>query len=535
MVLKKPYAFLIKYFRIIHIILAIPMIYLVVKTTNIVNFFNDYIANNYSLTINGDLSSIFINGFMYLGIFLIIISSLAVYLLFKYKEKPRKHYIAIIIYYLILFILIGVCHNILNIMEEEVIEASLARSYRDISLLVTLPQYFFCIFTTIRGLGFNIKKLNFADDLKELEISEKDSEEFELLVGIEGYKAKRTIRRFFREFYYYIIENTFIVFAILSLIIITVGTSVYLNRDNYENSYRTKEVFRYNVFSISLEDAIITNIGYNGKVVNKDNYYLILKMYLKNNSLYEEELNYSNFRIKLGDDYLFPIIDKAYYFADYATPYGGEKISPQKEDTYVFVYELSNEQLKDRYELKIYNGISYKKDEIHSRYSNIKITPLLVSNPEEVRRVKIKDTLDLTSSNIGNTKLIINNYEVTNKYLYTYENCLGGKCQNYTDYVAVDYFNTGSGSTLLVLNYELLLDKNSLYSNYIKSEKTFFDNFLSINYKLNGTLYNTSTINLTPNNIKNTLVLQVSDQIKEAEEIDVLITVRNKIYVINIK
>lgn len=535
MILKKPYAFLIKYFRLIHLVLAIPVIYLAVKSASIVNFFNDYVNNHYSLTINGDLSTIFINPFMYLGVILIILSAIAVYWLFKYKEKPRKHYIAIIIYYLLLFILFTVCHNILEIMEHNVLEASLARAYRDISLILSIPQYYFCIFIVIRGLGFNVKKLNFADDLKELEISEKDSEEFEFVLGVEGYKAKRTVRRFFREFTYYIKENTFIFIAIILLAVIGIGTSIYLNREDYEVYYKQGEIFDYKTFAISIEDSITTNLAYNGNIINKDKYYLIVKLNVRNKFSSPQSLVYSNFRIKIGNDFLTPIIDKASYFSDYATPYKGDDIRALEENTYVLVYELTNEQLKGEYELKIYNSVTAKKDELRTRYSNVTLTPILIDQVSEVKGVGLGETLDLTNSNIGNTKLAIDGYQITNKYNYTYVNCYNNNCKNLNDYVALDYYAVGSGSTLLVLNYKLDLDKESIYSHYTKSEKTFFNNFASIEYKINNEYYKETIINKTPNNITDTLILQVTNKINDATELKLLITVRNKSYDIRLK
>lgn len=535
MILKKPYAFLIKYFRLIHIILVLPMFYLVYKSNNIVNFFNEYVENHYSLTVNGELTSMFINNLMYFGIVIIILATLAVYFLFRYKEKPRKHYIAIVIYYLLLFILLNVCHNILEIMQFDVLEASLARTYRDVSLLIVLPQYYFCIFVLLRGLGFNIKKLNFADDLKELEISEKDSEEFEFVLGVDGHKTKRTIRRFFREFSYYIRENTFIFVTLICLVLIGFGTSIYLNRDEIEKQYHQGDSFKYQNLLISIDDSIKTNLAFNGTEVTKGKYYLILKLHVENNNSFETKLTHTNFRIKIKNEYIMPIVDKSNYFADYAIPYSGESIEAKSNNTYLLVYQLEKEQLQDDYELKIYN--KYKEDNgvFTTKYITVKLNPIMMDSTEEVKNVYMNNELDLTNSNIGNTKLTINYYNITNKYTYNYERCYNNVCKNYTDYVSVDYFNTGVGSTLLVLKYNLELDKNSAYSNYIKSEKAFFTNFASVSYKIGETEYKNIPVNLTPNNIENTLVLQVNEQIKDADKIAFHITVRNKIYTITLK
>lgn len=535
MILKKPYAFLIKYFRLIHIILAIPMFYLVYKSNNIVNFFNEYVENNYSLTVNGELTSMFINNLMYLGIILIILATLAVYFLFRYKEKPRKHYVAIVVYYLLLLVLFNVCHNILEVMQFDVLEASIARTYRDISLLIVLPQYYFCIFVLLRGFGFNIKKLNFADDLKELEISEKDSEEFEFVLGVDGHKTKRTIRRFFREFSYYIKENTFIFVSLICLALIGLGTSIYLNRDEIEKKYYQGDSFKYQNLLINIEDSIKTNLAFNGTEVTKGKYYLIIKLHVENNNSFDTKLSYTNFRIKIANDYIMPIVDKSNYFADYATPYSGELISAQEKNTYLLVYQLEKEQLQEEYELKIYNKFKEDNGVFTTKYITVGLTPILMDRTEEVQSTTLNSELDLTNSNIGNTKLTVNYYNITNKYTYNYERCYNNICKNYTDYVSVDYFHTGMGSTLLVIKYDLKLDKNSAYSGYIKSEKAFFTNFASVSYKIGETEYKIIPVNLTPDNTENTLVLQVNEQIKDADEINFHITVRNKIYTINLK
>ena len=55
MILKKPYAFLIKNFRAIHILLTLLCVYITYKTTGVISFFREYIANNYSVTVTDNL------------------------------------------------------------------------------------------------------------------------------------------------------------------------------------------------------------------------------------------------------------------------------------------------------------------------------------------------------------------------------------------------------------------------------------------------------------------------------------------------
>jgi len=213
MILKKPFAFIIKHFRIIHLLLLIPMIYLIIETKDIVNFFNEYISNGFifnSSYMISALASEYINIFMYIAVIIILIVNIFLAVVLQNKDKPTKYYSISIVYYLFLFIIITASFSIFKMIEKDTLDDIFARLIRDLSYIVHYSQYIFVIFTITRGIGFNIKKFNFKSDLQNLEISSEDSEEVEFLVGMDTYKTKRTIRRFIRELKYYYKENRFI-------------------------------------------------------------------------------------------------------------------------------------------------------------------------------------------------------------------------------------------------------------------------------------------------------------------------------------
>ena len=109
MILKKPYAFIIKHFRAVHLFLLIPMFYLIIKTKNIVSFFAEYIANDYTFKFNNVLSSLsgnYINLFMYLAVILILVVFMFLFIILQKKEKPTRYYSVSIIYYIVIFILL---------------------------------------------------------------------------------------------------------------------------------------------------------------------------------------------------------------------------------------------------------------------------------------------------------------------------------------------------------------------------------------------------------------------------------------------
>ena len=167
MILKKPYAFIIKHFRAIHLLLLIPMIYLIIETKDIVNFLSEYIANGYVFNSSYMLSALasnYINIFMYLAVIIILIVSIFLSVVLQKKDKPTKYYNISIVYYLFIFIIITASFSVFKMIERDTLDDVLARLIRDLSYIVHYSQYIFVIFTFIRGIAYNFnltKIINF--------------------------------------------------------------------------------------------------------------------------------------------------------------------------------------------------------------------------------------------------------------------------------------------------------------------------------------------------------------------------------------
>lgn len=535
MILKKPYAFLIKYFRIIHLLLLIPIGYLISKTFNIVSFFRTYVVNNYSTHII-NIAGEHINFFMYLAVLFIILAVIAIYYLMRQKEKSTKLYFFTLVYYIFLFILISVAHSILSGMERDIITAQVARAYRDVSLILCLPQYFFFIYILVRGIGFDIKQFNFADDLKDLEITDIDSEEFEFSVNVEGYKIKRNIRRFFREFVYYYKENKFVFSCIIAVAVIFIGTTLYLNFGVYNKTYRVTDRMTHNFFNIEIKDSMITNLAHDGTIIKDGKYYLVLKLYIENNSMTSYALDYTNFRLIIDNKNIYPTLDRGEYFVDYGKPYHKEKIKKQTSDTYALVYELNKADLQNKYEIKILESIEYDIGNITPHYKIIKLKPNEVTSVQTIDKLEIGKTINLKNTALGYTTFKVNNYQLTNSYTYDYEYCYStNNCTTLKDMITPDTTETIEKTTLLVLNMDYNLDKTTIYANNIRNNNKFFDNYLSIEYTKGNKTNIISLKNRTTKKMKNNLVFELRDEVTDAEKINLLVTVRNKRYSIKLK
>lgn len=534
MILKKPYAFLIKYFRIIHLLLLVPIGYLINRTFKIVSFFRTFVSNNYTTNII-NIAGEHINFFMYAAIILILITIVSIYYLMRQKEKSTKLYFFTLIYYLFLFVLLTITHNILSGMENDIISAQMARAYRDISLVLCLPQYLFFGYILIRGIGFDIKQFNFSNDLKDMEITDVDSEEFEFEVNVEGYKVKRTARRFIREFIYYVRENLFVFSCIAAIAIISLGTTIYMHFRVYNRTYHVSDKMTHNYFNMEIKDSMLTNIGYDGNVITEGKYYLVLKLYIENNSNKGYELDYNNFRLVINNKNIYPTLDRGEYFIDYGKPYHKEKIKKQTTNTYALVYELDKSQIQDEYEIKILEGITYSVGDITPHYKIIDLKPTKVMEVVTLDNYDIGKTINLKNTALGYTTFKINGYKLSDSYTYDYKFCYSTNCTNLKDMITTDKTGIIEKTTLLILDMEYSLDKTTLYANNIKSDTKFFDNYLAIEYIKDNNRKVLSLRNRTTEHMKDTLVFELRNEVIDAEKINLLVTIRNKRYTIKLK
>ena len=534
MILRKPYAFLIKHFRIIHLLLLAPMLYLINKSFNIVSFFRSYVQNNYTTNLL-NIASNYINIFMYIAVLVIIGAVIAIYYLMRQKKKSTKLYFFTILYYIFLFVLITITYNILSNMEHDLITAQSARAYRDISVVLCLPQYFFFIYTLIRGIGFDIKKFDFANDLKDLEITDIDNEEFEISVNVEGYKAKRTLRRFLRETKYYILENKFIFSCILGVFVIMIGTLVYLHFGVYNQTYHESDKMVHNYFNIQITDSIITKLGLNGTAITEGKYYLVLQLSIENRSVKSYALDYTNFRLVLNGKNIYPTLDRGDHFIDYGTAYKGEEIKPKTKNYYVLAYEIPEEEQQETYTIKVLESLDYKIGEIRAKYKNIQLNPTKITDIEE-EKFTMDKTANFKNSTLGYTTLKINSYELNNSYTYKYQFCYSNtNCKTLVDKITTDIVGNIGKTTLLILKLEYNLDQNSIYASNIKNENKFFEQFLSLRYTKDNQTKIVSLQNRTPNTLKDALVLETSEDIINAEHFELLATIRNKRFVFELK
>ena len=92
MILRKPYALLIKHFRLIHGVLLALITYLLYRTNIILRFLQEYISTDEIIT-GKDFTGELFNSLMFSLPFVVIIFFLILLWVMIYKKKKKLYYI----------------------------------------------------------------------------------------------------------------------------------------------------------------------------------------------------------------------------------------------------------------------------------------------------------------------------------------------------------------------------------------------------------------------------------------------------------
>ena len=260
----------------------------------------------------------------------------------------------------------------------------------------------------IRGLGFDIKKFNFSKDIQELNIDLTDNEEVELVMGFDTNKTKFKIRRFFREFKYFIREN--ILFTGLSLIVIVVIIWVLVS--NYANKnkvYKENEYFGID-FNMLVEGSYLTKEDNSLKKLSVGNSSLLIVKF-KISSNYNDILNPDSFILSIYGKSYSPNNKYCFSLKDIGKCYNKIKLT-EEEKEYIFVYLVDDNVIDKEIYLKYDYGYLTNKNNSVIR---VKLSPNDIDD-EETTTKKINDTLEFNNSILGNYKLKIDEYNISDSF-----------------------------------------------------------------------------------------------------------------------
>ena len=495
MILRKPYALLIKYFKLIHIIMFVIFSYIVFVLRKIYVFFSDYVKSS-NFTYFENMTSRYVPIIVFFLVVILLAFGISILLLMRRKDKPVLFYKFVIGYSVILLIAFIYFFIFFKSLDSVVYEPLRVVINRDVILFLYIINFAFVIFSFIRGFGFDIKKFSFEKDKRELNIEDSDSEEYELKVNIEKEDVANYIHKQKRELGYYIKENSLVLSIVGGVILLGLIIFIYLYFFVWNRVYHEGDSVKIGNLTYVVSESHITNLDKYSKVLSKDNDYLVVNLSIVNNEG-NGYLDKQALRVHINDEYYYPQISTCDLFNDVGDCYKNQQLTINTSYNFILVYKLKKEHKK------IYMEILKNKDDEYN-YSKVSLSP----KEYEQQKVSYAVNDEIT---IENNTYKITGYELNNKTSYNYEGCIEENCTTYTKMVLPKV-----GEIVLTLNIEGL---EKLSDNFIKSaiglkynNKTLYGSDLKFIDKHENMLYYS-----VPSNLQNvtSLVLSIKTRTKE--------------------
>ncbi len=347
MILRRPYAFLIKHFRFIHLIIFSFLVYITIKAKNINAFFKEYIRVNGNIEV---ISSNYITPLIFVSVLFIIIFSLIIFFLMRYKKKPRLLYIFFIGVGIVSLILTIYLYTNIRLLETTSMSGREIRLLRDISQFNYWMLFITCIPAIIRGLGFDIKKFGFSKDIAELKLEKEDNEEVEVNVDLSSDNLKRSGRKTLRELKYYYIENKLFINIILGIIILILIFLFPFNRYVVNRNLSEGEILNTSYFNIKVNESYLSDY----RRVSKKNSYLIIKFSIIG-KIPKYSLDLDEIVLEGKNNNYIPSLKFYYYFENLGVGYRKEVLDTNEYHDYILIYNINSEDKEELFYLTYLN------------------------------------------------------------------------------------------------------------------------------------------------------------------------------------
>ena len=516
MIIRKPYAFFIKNFRKIHILLIIASIIILFKQSKVSSFTKEFIdlktydPNNFPITK-------YIPVYLLLLIILVLAGSIAITIVLQRKNKPWKLYlvpcvtygIALIIDFIVRTYFLG--YN----GSETTTEVSL---YRDVLIFTNLTQYISIGIFLLRVSGLDLRKFNFQLDEEYLELDEEDQEEIEININIDKYSFVRTANKLIRNLKYFYQEHKKICIAVIVII------SIFLIREAYtfifisNKSYKQNDAYNVDGYTFVVKNAYYTDKSDNGEVISNADAFVIIELNVTNNFEESRILNLDHFHILNGiSNYAQKDNTYAAEFEDLGETYNKKELLTGKSHNMIVIYKVAKDLNKNRFVL------CYQESEGKAVLRKIKLKMTDLSSIKE-HSLELEDGMKIKLNNLED-QISIDSIRITSKAKYIQRLCTMEECEN-----VITENSAPAGKKMLKIDYgtdELeskeLIDFSTKYGKIIYIDNNKKQHTINMEYALEDTVKGKTFYALIPADVDDTA------------EITLNYTIRNNSYNYKIK
>ena len=531
MILRKPYAFLIKHFKLIHFIMALCMGVLLYQTTILQNFFNEF-AGSTQVIVDTNISNVLLGEYIYIFPVLVVIMSLIVLVLMSLKDKPRLYYFLNIVTYIGLIVLYIYASSTIGTMQKEIVDERIVRAIRDLLNLGFIVQLYTLFISLIRSIGIDVKKFDFREDAEALNLNVGDSEEFEVNIEFDSQTLKRNIKRQYRDFKYYFVENKYFLLIILTIIVILFSISIIKNITSTTKKYSVNQVFNVIGYNMAIENAYLIDSDTKLNKVTEDNNSLVVVKFKIRTLNKTEKFVFGKLALQIGNNKYYHNNKYASAVTDLGTSYINQKLTDEFQE-FVLVYEMpssvENNDMKLVYTEQLVKGMfSNKTDD--------KIIPIKVTNLKEKKdedKIMLNQEYTFGGGLLNTYELKFRELSLNSTYHIDYKICINNSAECYNYYEVVQPKLSGNiDKAIFKVSGQLNVPENG----NINSLDKLITSFGSLVYKTKGVEKKyqlKDQYNKTHDD--GNYYFEINKEILDAEEVNLVLDVRNNKYIIKVK
>ena len=457
MILRKPYAFFIKIFKPLHIIIALMILYLIYYQNKLLSIFSNYIHYNELV------KSFSIDKLIYVIPVLIILLNMIILGIMYRNNKPIRFYFISILSFIVVIIINIYSTSYAILLTKQVTLIKTIKLVSDLTLINIIIELIMFVFLVIRGFGIDIKKFDFSSDLLKIDISDEDREEFELSLNVDVDLKKRERRKQLRVLKYKYLENRFKINLIFLIFCFLISSILLLSRNTHSNVNSMNFVYSSQDFSFKVNNSYIIN--------ENDNTILVLDVAMrsdKNNSI-----KLDDFSVLIRDNRIKPSIQNNNIMYDLGTLYNENKLSNNYKD-YLLIFNIPSRLINSEKILEYSRANSVVKIKLDTKLFKYDIVNVSVN---------IGETLKIDSLN--NFEINIKEFDIQDKYRLEYEYCYkNNQCVDSIEYIKPT-ISSNFDKVVLKLNIGLNSGSNESIINFID----LLNNYGSIYYETDAGNY----------------------------------------------
>ena len=416
MIIRKPYAFLIKNFKKIHIFILVLCGYIFIKNSQTRSFVSEFI-NLGSYDAYNEPISRYISFILIITLLVVIILLSLLVILLRHKNKPWKLYLIPVLEYSYMLIVFIITKNYFNNYDGSGSTTGI-RAIRDLLTIASIFQYPIFIILFIRIFGVDLNKFNFKMDKEYLELDSRDREEFEISIDIDKESFRRTYKRFFRNVNYIYVEHKFLINSIVTCIFLIFIIYSYNYIFILHKSYKEGDVLNTSGYTITINNSYFTNKDYRGNIISKDSNFVIINLDIKNN-VGPRKINFSRFHIMNGiSNYSYTSKTYETDFNDLGKVYAKKEFKRDEKINLIMIFKVDKKLNKDKFVL-YYQELDGDKSYLRKIKLNI----------EDISEVELKDTKSIGEELVlkegrNDKDINIEQFEIGDNFSYSHQDCV---------------------------------------------------------------------------------------------------------------